>query len=232
MKKSNKLLLGGFLAGLLLITAIHITLYAKYKNGDYTIYNPDDNLTAQSLQTFPNILFVSVRNVNGTVNFSDVAGVEKGEGEEENIEYVQKGDTLLITGRDSTVHQDFEYPVTFHLPYNATLSLFNSSLSFRTGKRMAKSNPVIYLQRSNALFAGTEAPLQFGHVKVVAKDSSAVLFYGNTTVDSLNVQLSNSSIEYEKGHLGGLSIITDSLSRISLQSKHLLKANIQTVNQQ
>ena len=231
MKKSNKLLLGGFLAGLLLITAIHITLYAKYKNGDYTIYNPDDNLTAQSLQTFPNILFVSVRNVHGgTVNFSDVAGVEKGE--EENIEYVQKGDTLLITGRDSTVHQDFEYPVTFHLPYNATLLLSNSSLSFRTSKKMAKSNPVINLQRSNALFAGTEGPLQFGHVKIIATDSSAVLFYGNTTVDSLNVQLSNSSFEYEKGNLGGLSIITDSLSRISLQSKHLLKANIQTVNQQ
>ena len=39
MKKSNKLLWGGFLTVLLMIAGIHIALYAKYKNGNYTIYH-------------------------------------------------------------------------------------------------------------------------------------------------------------------------------------------------
>src|SRR5829696_7722228 len=100
MKKSNKLLLAGFLAVVLLISAIHITLYAKYKAGDYTIYNPEDDLTAQSMQSFPNILFVSVQNVPlGNVKYHDVAQVEKGE--EDDIQYVRKGDTLVITGKDN-----------------------------------------------------------------------------------------------------------------------------------
>jgi hypothetical protein len=42
------------------------------------------------------------------------------------------------------------------------------------------------------------------------------------------LQLSNSGIEAPEGDFGQLSIVTDSLSRISLQSKLLLKANIKT----
>jgi len=227
MKKSNKLLLAGFLAVVLLITAIHISLYAKYKNGDYTIFHEAD-LSPQSMEPFPNILFVSMRNVSGaTVKFSDVAGIEKFE--ESDIKYVRKGDTLLITGRHGIHDQDFDYPVEFHLPYNVRLSLHNSSLSFRPGKTTVQNNPVIYLQKSQAFFSGTEAPLQFTHVKVIAADSSAVLFHGNTQVNNLEVQLTNSSFEYGDGNFGQLSIITDSLSRLSLQLKHLLKANIKTI---
>ncbi len=228
MKKSNKILLAGFLTGLLLITAIHVTLYAKYKAGNYTIYHAEDGLERQSMQTFPNILFVSVRYVpDATVKFSDVAGVEKSE--EAGIVYVRRGDTLLITGSDSANQRGTGHPVAFNLPYNATVSVFNSYLSFEGGKKMAESNPVIYLQKSQAIFFGTKIPLQFGHVKVVASDSSAVMFHGNTQVSNLEVQLSNSSIEYTDGDFGQLSIVTDSVSRISLQSKHLLKANIKTI---
>ena len=227
MKKSNKLLLGGFLAGLLLITAIHVTLYAKYKAGNYTIYKAEDDLAAHPIQTFPNILFVSVRNVReATVKFSDVAGVVKDEAA--GVVYVRKGDTLLITGMDSTNNNDFNYPVALHLPYNATVSVFNSFLSFKPGKKSAESNSTIYLQKSHALFSGIGNQLQLGHLKVVA-DSSTAKFVGNTQVSNLEVQLSASSIEYTDGDFGQLSIVTDSVSHISLQSKHLLKANIKTI---
>jgi hypothetical protein len=228
MKKSNKLLLGGFLAGLLLISAIHFTLYAKYKAGDFTIYNAADDLTLPAMQTFPNILFVSVRDVpDATVTFSDVAQVPKGEAG--NIQYVQQGDTLLVTANDKDNPEEPRYPVRFNLPYNATMSVLNSSLSFKTGKKTVENNPVFYLQKSSVIFSGAETPLQLGHVKVVASDSSSVEFYGKTQINNFDVQLSNSSLEYGKGEFGQLSIITDSISHISLQSKHLLKANIKTI---
>lgn len=228
MKKSNKILLAGFLTGLSLITAIHVTLYAKYKAGNYIIYNTEEERKPQAVQTFPNILFVSVRNVNdATVKFSDVAGVEKSE--ETGIVYARRGDTLLITGSDSANQEDVRHQVALNIPYNATLSVFNSFVSFKGDKKMAESNPVINLQKSQALFSGTGLPLQLGHVKVIASDSSAAMFRGNTQVKNLEVQLSTSSIEYTDGDFGQLSIVTDSVSRISLQSKHLLKANIKTI---
>jgi hypothetical protein len=228
MKKSNKLILAGFSIGLFMIAAIHITLYAKYKNGDYTIYNPEDDMSPNSMQLFPNILFVTVRDIpDATVRFSDVAQVEKGQ--EENIEYVRNGDTLLIRGYKQLNQRDMDQSVVFNVPYHATLSLYNSSLSFRGGKT-SEINPVFYLQNSHIFFSGTQLPMRFGQMKIVA-DSSTVTFYGNTFVNQLELQLSNSTIEHTKGNLGQLSIITDSLSRLSFQSKDFMKATIKTREQ-
>jgi hypothetical protein len=163
MKKSNKLLWGGFLTIILMITGIHIALYAKYKNGNYTIFHPKGKSEDERMQSFPNVSFVIVRNVGGaTVQLGDRAQVEKRR--EGFIQYIQKGDSLVITGRDSTDQQDGRRLVTFTLPYNATLSVINSFLYFENNE-------------SNA---------------------------------------------------GQLSIITDTLSRLSLPSKHLLKAKITT----
>lgn len=228
MKKSNKLLLGGFFILLLFIAAIHISLYAKYKAGDHTPYNAEDDLAPLSMHQFPNVLFVSVRNVPGaTVKFSDVAQTEKGENKE--IQYVQKGDTLQITGSGNK--EGFQRPVAFYLPHKVTLSVYNSSLSFVAGKNQSQTNPVIHLQRSRAIFTGQYNPLQLGNLQIVASDSSAVIFRGNTQVTHLDLQLSNSAIETEKGNFGQLTIVSDSLSHIALPAKQLLKANIKTTTQ-
>ena len=229
MKRSNKLLLGGFLAVVLLITFIHITLFAKYKAGNYTIYNAEDELAPQSMQMLPNVLFVTVRNVpDAAVKFDDAARVEKISDSE--IQYIQRGDTLLITG--SGHHNDMRDRIAFHVPRNATLSVFNSSLSFGSAKKGKENNPVIYLNKSQVIFSGANDPLQLGHIKVVASDSSAVLFHDNMQVNTLDVQLAHSSLKCGTGNIGQLSIVTDSVSRISLQSKHLVKANIKTMGQQ
>jgi hypothetical protein len=54
------------------------------------------------------------------------------------------------------------------------------------------------------------------------------VFHDNTQVDHLDLQLSNSVLESAEGNFGQLTIVTDSLSRISLPTKQLLKANIRT----
>lgn len=225
MKKSNKLLVAGFLAVVLLISAIHITLYAKYKRGDYTIYNSKEELAPQAMQSFPNILVVSVRNVhNATAVFSDVAKVEK-EGEED-VRYDRKGDTLLITGKSDAIGGDFSPRIVFHLPYNSMLNVTNSSLSFEAEKTNVDNSPVIHLQKSAVVFSGDASPLRFGNLKAVASDNSAIMFRGNTNVAHLETHLSNSAFEFMDGNLGELTIETDSVSRLSLQSKYLSKANI------
>lgn len=91
-------------------------------------------------------------------------------------------------------------------------------------------SPVIYLQKSDAVFLESTTPFQLDHVKLIASNSSKAVFRGNTQVNHLDVQLSNSTLEYNEGDAGQLSIVTDSISRISLQSKNLLKAKITTTN--
>jgi len=227
MKKSNLLLIVGFLGIILLVTAIHISLYAKYKSGDFTIYNEEEDFVADALQTFPNIAFVSVRNVPVVnVKFSDVAQVEKTDNED--LQYSRSGDTLVISAKVGA-DRDRIGLHALYIPNNVTLSVFNSSISFLPGKKTAEINPVVYLKKSKVYFLGEERPFQLGRVKIVATDSSSASFFGNTQVGNLDVQLSQSSVEYKEGDFGQMSIVTDSSSRISLQSKHLLKANIKTI---
>jgi hypothetical protein len=145
---------------------------------------------------------------------------------EDVVQFVQKGDSLLITSTDSAKHQNIRNFIAITLPYNVSLAAYNSSVSFKTGKKIAENNPVIYLQNSAALFSGSENPLMFGHMKIIMSDSSVAKFQGNTAVNNLEVELSNSSIDYTSGNFGQMSINTDSVSRISLQSKQFLKAKI------
>jgi hypothetical protein len=228
MKKSNKLLLGGFLTVMVMIAGIHIALFAKYKNGDYTIFHPEDNRGKDRMQSFPGVSYVMIRNLRGvTIQFGEKAEGEKNK--EDVVQYQQKGDSLVITGLDFTGEPDGRRLVNVTLPYNATLLADNSLLYFEKGKTGIDTNPMIYLQKSHAVFFNADAPFRLGHVKVIASDSSMVVFHSNTQVNHLEVQLSNSALEYNEGDVGELSIVTDSISRISLQSKHLLKAKITTV---
>jgi hypothetical protein len=227
MKKSNKLLLGGFLTVILMITGIHIVLFAKYKNGNYTIYR-DDKEKNERMQSFPNVSYVIIRNVNNaTVQFGDSAAVEKDR--EDVIKYEQKGDSLIITSKYyHNIHPDGSRFIRFTLPYNVNLSAINSFLYFEKGKTDAGTNPIIILQRSHAVFIKSTTSALLGHVKLVASDSSIASFQGNTQMTHLEAQLSNSTLEYNDGDVGELSIVTDSLSRLSLQSKLLFKAKIST----
>jgi hypothetical protein len=216
MKKSNKILLGGFLAVLLLIIAVHLTLYAKYNKGDHALRSKD------AAGSFQNIKFVFLRNVAGaTVRFGDVAQVNNGE--KGGLQFVQSGDTLLVNG-----NYNAGPAAVFSLPYGTTLSILNSSVSFKAGEKALGNNPVIYLQNSKAVF-GAQGPLQFGRLKLVALENSTALFVDNVQADDLEVRLSGSTVEDIQGNFKSLTIITDSISRISLQSKHLLKANIKTI---
>jgi hypothetical protein len=164
MKKSNKLLLGGFLTVMLMVTGIHIALFAKYKNGNYTIYRREEKKADDRVQTFPAVSFVIVRNVSGAaIRIGDRAEVDNLN--EEVIQYIQKGDSLVITGRFLFGESEGIRLVKLTLPYNATLSVVNSYVYF----------------------------------------------------------------ENNEGYDGPVSILTDSVSRLSIPSKHLLKAKITTV---
>ncbi|MET0464832.1 MAG: hypothetical protein ABW007_16840 [Chitinophagaceae bacterium] len=227
MKKSNKILFGGFLTLILLVTGIHISLYAKYNSGHYTVYQPGGKDKLPPMQSFPNVPVVIIRNSNAVISFGDSLSAEKGK--EKFIQYVQQGDSLLIMPRNEKEGFRNRGPVKLILPYNISLSAYNSSISFEKGKGNAMANPSIYLYNSDAIFAFSAKPIRLGHVKINASENSNAVFHRSIQIDHLDVQLKNSSIEDEAGDIAQLSIATDSTSQLILQSKHLLKATITSI---
>lgn len=208
MKKSNKILLGGLAAVLLLITAMHLTLYASYRKSAPAGYSE-----VAPGQAFQNIRFIALRNVSGaTIRWAQKANLTEG------MRYLKKGDTLLITGGENK---------ELSLPSGTVLSLLNSSVSFRGSD--AGGDPVVYLHRSNAFFFGENGPLRLGRMKLVASGGSSVVFR-ETEVGDLDIELHDSSLEDNNSRFGNLSLTTDSVSRISLPARHLPKATIKTVN--
>lgn len=201
---------------LLLIITAHFTLYAKYKKSNSAVP------AASQAATFQNVKFVSLRNIaGGSINFVDATQVERGKG---GAQYAQVGDTLLVSGNDAG------QAAAFNLPNGITVSVVNSSVSFRS-ESAAGNDPVIYLRNSKAVF-GAGGALRLGRLKLSASGNSTALFVDNVQVTDLEVQLSGSAIEDMQGDFSRLTIIADSLSRVSLQSKHLLKANIKTITRE
>ena len=139
MKKSNKLLLGAFLTVMLLITGIHIALFAKYKNGNYTIYHKEVKDEDDRMRKFPGVSFVVVRNVRiATVLFGDTAAVEKSL--ENIIQYEQKGDSLFITGHYYNIDQsDDRFQVNLTLPYNVSIETDSVSQVLLQSKQFLKA---------------------------------------------------------------------------------------------
>ena len=222
MKKSNKILLGGFLIAVLLLSALHISLWAKYKSGDYVAYQPEDELASMVMQSFPHVKFVSLRHVpNLNVRFSDSTQVEEGRGDE--LRYTQKGDTLVISAKDSLGQNQYSGELAMRLPRNASVHAFKSSVSFTGAKGGQGGSPVLFLDQSSARFYGTT--LEF--LSIHATNQSRVELAG-AQIASLQLQLQNSSLEDAEGNIGQLLINTDSLSRIALQAKHFSKAKLNT----
>jgi hypothetical protein len=227
MKKSNKILLGGFLTIILLIAGIHIALYAKYKTGHYTIYQPADKEQQTPMQSFPNVSIVTIRNCAADISFGDALSAETGK--EKFIQYLRQGDSLVIMPMNNGEQFRNRGAIKIILPSSAILSAYDSELSFDSGKENENTDPNIFLYNSRAIFTFPGQQMQLGHIKVNASDNSTIRFHGNTRVGHLEVQLENSSLEESGGNFGQLSITTDSTSQLMLQSKHLLKAKITSI---
>lgn len=228
MKKSNKILLGGFLVVILLITGIHITLYAKYKTGHYTIYQPKDKNNQASMLSFPNVSNVVIRDCGANIEFGDILSIDKGE--KDFIQYMQQGDSLIISTPKREDGRVRRGGVKLILPPNVAVFAFNSDISCDNVGDSATVDPAFFLDHSDISFRSPGKSLVLGHVKVNALNSSGVYFAGNTIVSDLEVELKNSSLEYNEGEVGKLSITTDSTSKLTLHSKHLLKAKITSIS--
>jgi hypothetical protein len=100
MKTSNKILLGIFLATLLLTTTINLIVYAKYKRGDYVPFErAEERLTSVNLPAAKYVSITALCRVE--LSNSTTPGFEVHKGQEKGITYRMVGDTLVILGNTS-----------------------------------------------------------------------------------------------------------------------------------
>ncbi len=225
MKKSNKILLGGLLTVVLLLAAVHIALYAKYRNGHYIPYT--NELQSMVMQSFPHAKFVSLHNIeNAVIEQGDSLKTEKKEKDE--VSYVQRGDTLHIS-TDTSNQRRYWGDVYIQLPEGISVAAVNSRLSFQQSIKTAASDLAVYLNNSTVSLStnSNNKKLQLTTLQVDAFNNSNIEL-NNSNITNLNVLLQQSTLNDMSGSIDSLSITTDPASRISLQAKHFTKAKVNT----
>jgi hypothetical protein len=226
MKKSNKLLLAIILTAVLLLTAVHVALYAKYTRGDYTLYSGEDAMVPVLAQSFPHARFVAVRNLdNVAVTFGDTLKLESGNNDwKKTFSFAHTGDTLFVRGQDTIGSPRRNYTdLRLYLPSDARLAAFNTSLSVRNKDGAMAAALNLSLDNSNATLNGEGNAAIFGTVNITAIKNSTVELQ-STTIKSLQASLSESALNDMAGTIDTLTVAADNTSRISLQSKHFFKA--------
>ena len=232
MKTSNKILLGAFLTSMLIIVSIHITLYAKYKKGEYKIAG--DEMWLPNMLTYPlgDIKYVSLENIdNVTVLQGDSSKLqyEKADEDDDNILSVtRKQDTLFLRGENVAKTGGRWYRRT-----NLTLAGLLPLRAINTRMYVQRSKSIDFPISFDILLDSSFLEVNRYHMDIIkfdtfkinaAKKSEIHLLKMNTKF--LNVQLNNSSLEEDDLLADSINVIADSESRLEMDAKNLVKAKI------
>jgi hypothetical protein len=227
MKTSNKILLIFFVAALLMMTAVHLTLYAKYKNGEVSSFEEirggrfEDHL-------LPAVKYVSVTGFRICNIIPATETKIRIFNKSTQLSYKIVNDTLIVTG-DSTV-RDFEHhflgpqTVNLYLPGEEKVNAFYTGLTLNgaADSTSAVSCSVNISNRSNLTVGvwGGKAGF-FNHLQVNVVSSHAD-FTDKAVINELNLQAAKSGID-NRASIKNLQLQMDDQSTIVLRG-NILKA--------
>ena len=232
MKTSNKILLGAFFTAMLIILSIHITLYAKYKKGEYKI--AEDEMWLPNMLTYPleDVKYVSLENLdNITITPGDSTKLqyEKADEDDDNILSVTKNhDTLFLKGQsvgktEGRWYRRTNLTLAGLLPLRAINSRMYVHQPKNTGTRI--SFDILLDSSFLEVNRGQRDTINFDTFKVSAlKKSRIYLFKSNSTF--LNLQLNNSSFEEDDFFADSINVMATPESKLEMSAGNLVKAKI------
>lgn len=232
MNTSNKILLGAFFTAMLIILSIHITLYAKYKKGEYRI--AEDEMWLPNMLTYPleDVKYVSMENLeNITITQGDSTKLqyEKADEDDDNILSVTKNhDTLFLKGQSVGKTEGRWYRRTnLTLAGLLPLRAINSRMYVHQPKKA--STPISFDIALDSSFLEVNRSqrdtIQFDAFSISAVKNSRIYLYKADT-KFLNLRLNNSSFEEDDFVTDSISVTTDSDSRLKMSAGNLVKAKI------
>jgi hypothetical protein len=235
MKTSNKILLGILLLPLLIIAAINMALYAKYKSGHYVAMSTveQDRFTRQTLK---NINYVALYGINNcTIKPADTAKLEIEKDEHGHLHYSIHGDSLIIHG-DSTVRKTTGddiirsyQSVNLYLSGKTVVTADNSDVYIEGGKDSTKANSYQF-QLSNSTSCkmqdndfGDSVLQYFNVLAVQANGSSAIELSRNARIKQLSVALQDARFDDKDAVIGNFTVDADKASTLTLKGDNLKK---------
>lgn len=237
MKTSNKILLGIFIAVLLILTVIHFTLSSKYKAGDYTIKK---NLAGKDSFALKPVKFVKL---SGLDNVIVVPSYEFRLETEKNMpsyfKYHISGDTLVVTGDTAVAsngqpevmeHRKVYQEVSIHVPSVKLIQAVNCTLGMTGKVDSVDVFPIrVELIGSRLSFKNhfhvRDTTQYFGDVYVTAKKESEIELFATTlNFKSFSCDLEASAFrDNQTGNIQRLNIVSDSSSTIQLSGANYQK---------
>jgi len=238
MKTSNKIILGIFLAPLLVLTGIQMSLYAKYKSGHYVMMKSvqEDRFVRQVLTNISHIAVYGLNNFRIKPSASMQLEIEKNENT--HLHYIVKGDSLIIHG-DTVIDRangskDTErsyQDVNFYLPMAAISVLADNSevtLEGSSDSTSAKSYNFSFINGTNLRIneSGNDTShVYFKGLTIQASHSSGIELTAQTSIADLQLTMIKSTFTDNGAAIGKLMIDADKVSDISLKGDNLRKLN-------
>jgi hypothetical protein len=233
MKTSNKILLGTLLTVLLILTGIHVAMYAKYKSGDFTVSTASSNTDTVDIDPVNFVRITGMENI--VIEPSSSFSMLKAKVMPANFKYLISGDTLVITGDTSSYKAGSERQftrmseqITLRLPAVEKISAENTSIwlngtrdsASALNNRFDLAFSTLNLQQEFA-----DSRRYFGNLDVTAIGNSRIEMNDYLiTIKSLSCTLINSVLE-DAPHsiLEKISVNFDDYSVIKLNGTNLKK---------
>ena len=225
MKTSNKILLGAFLLCLLVLTAIHMGLYAKYKNGDFTYINRLRNNEYKTI-TPDGIRRIHINGLNNITIFpSDTLSFNFRKIPGNPFYYTVKDSTLFLQPDSSLRTLNSGYPLDLHLPAGVQVAARESALFVNGATDSLRAASQTFTLQHSVLTAGPE-PSYFGQLIIHAEEESQLTFNKNVSVSYLDAFLTNSSMDDDMARFEKFSLTADDSSKVNLSAGNLKKLNL------
>lgn len=232
MKKSNKILLVLFLVAILVLTGIHIALYAKYKNGSYTAYSDtpnEEHLAVEPLNKYRQIQFVNVGSV--LVHLSDKPSLKYDKKLKE-VKLLEKDGVLFVSvpkGPDGK--SNHEIGMQLYVDSSLLVSLKNSGAYLMYGDDASRKLNIALEETRFATSDDTNKPgWTVGGLNIAAAKNSKVVL-NDIQVNKIAVDLKQSVFSEERSSFREMQFRADDSSRVSLSSSNLLKLTKTNINE-
>jgi hypothetical protein len=235
MRTSNKILLGIFLTIVLVLTGIHLVLYAMFKAGDFT------SLKVLEIDRFKRIPIKPVNHivVKGLVYFSISPSdsmrldIEKTDNHNQ-VRYALSGDTLIIHG-DTTIYgvdkkaviQLSRQSVNLYGLAGASIIADNTELYMAGSADSTRANSWNIVLENDAHFHLNDNDWQdssaryYNKIDIQANGNSSIELSKYAKLKELNLQLKNAHFEDKEAVINKIQAVADKTSSISLSGTNI-----------
>jgi uncharacterized membrane protein len=236
MRTSNKILLSIFIGPLIILTALQLTLYAKYKSGNYVAMKTvkEDRFMRYAPKNINHVA------VYGLSNFhlipADSVKLEIEKDLNSHLKYTVIGDSLIIRVDSIKSGGSYEFErsyqeVNLFLPASESITIDNSDMILQGSKDSTKAQSYHFFIVNSAVFkieqyGDDSTQMHFKEVTIKASHSAGIEFTAQSHIADLQLSMIESAFTDNGASIDKLMIDADKESNISLKGDNLKKVNL------